>query len=128
MASFIEEFKAFAIKGNIMDLAIAVIIGTAFNKIVSSLVDAIIMPIIGIFIGGIDFSNLTFTFGKVSLKYGQFIQNVVDFFIIAFVVFMVVKGMNRFRRPQTAVVKDEPKEPSEEVKLLTEIRDVLRQR
>jgi large conductance mechanosensitive channel len=125
MKSFIEEFKGFAMRGNVVDLAIAVVIGGAFGKIVSSLVDNIITPIIGLLLGGIDFSGLAVTFGKTALTYGAFIQSVVDFIIVAFVIFIVVKAMNHLKdKPKEAEPK--PAEPSEEVKILREIRDAIR--
>jgi large conductance mechanosensitive channel len=125
MKDFIREFKAFAIKGNVMDLAVAVIVGTAFGKIVSSLVDNVIMPVIGIFLGGIDFSGLTFGFGKTVLKYGVFLQSIVDFLIIALVIFLAVRAIGRFRRTESTVVAEKPAEITDEVRLLTEIRDLL---
>ncbi len=132
MKGFIEEFKAFAVKGNVIDLAVAVVIGAAFGKIVSSLVDTIIMPIIGILIGGIDFRSFNYSVGSATISYGIFIQAVIDFLIIALVIFMVVKAINK---AQALGKKDDvcepceppkPAEPSEEVKLLREIRDSLR--
>ncbi len=128
MKGFIEEFKAFAMKGNVIDLAVAVVIGAAFGKIVSSLVANIITPIIGLLMGGVDFSGLAYTIGDAEVTYGVFIQSVIDFVIVAFVIFMVVKAINK----ATALGKKEeeapekPKEPSEEVKLLREIRDNLK--
>lgn len=129
MKPFIEEFKAFALKGNVMELAVAVVIGGAFGKIVSSLVANIITPVIGLFMGGIDFSGLTHTVGDAEITYGVFVQSVIDFLIVALVIFLVVKALTK---AQKAVVKsdevvkeDKPKEPSEEVKLLREIRDSL---
>jgi large conductance mechanosensitive channel len=124
MHSLFQEFKTFAVKGNVVDLAIAVIIGTAFGKIVSSLVDTMFMPLIGMFLGGLDFTAFAVSLGHVSLQYGKFVQSIIDFIIIAFVVFLAMKGINH--------LKDEPKEeakpaePSEEVKLLREIRDSLK--
>jgi len=127
MNSFISEFKAFAMKGNVMDLAIAVIIGAAFGKIVTALVDNIIMPLIGILLGGINFENLTVEVGNAVVTYGVFIQRVIDFIIIAFVIFMVIKGINNFKKKEEAKPDSEKTvELSEEVKLLTEIRDVLK--
>lgn len=129
MKSFISEFKAFAMKGNVIDLAVAVVIGAAFGKIVSSLVANIITPIIGLLMGGVDFSGLSYTIGDAVVTYGVFIQSIIDFLIVALVIFMVVKGINK---AQKAVVGEEekteekPKEPSEEVKLLREIRDSLK--
>lgn len=127
-----KEFKEFAIKGNVIDLAVGVIIGGAFGKIVTSLVSDIIMPLIGILTGGIDFTTKALTLkeavgGKeaVLLKYGMFIQNVIDFFIIAFSIFLFVKVINKLKRQEK---KEEVKEekPSKEEELLTEIRDLLK--
>lgn len=126
MKDFIQDFKAFAIKGNVVDLAVAVIIGTAFGKIVSSLVDNLIMPIIGIFLGGINFSGLSTQVGDVVFKYGVFVQSVVDFFIIAFVIYLAVRVIGRIRRNQSTVVEEKAPTMSDEAKLLTEIRDLLR--
>jgi large conductance mechanosensitive channel len=98
----LKEFRDFAMRGNVLDLAIAVIIGGAFGKIVASLVDDIIMPLIGLIIGGVDFNSLAFTVGSAQVKYGSFIQNVVDFIIVAFVIFMIVRTMNRFKKPAPA--------------------------
>lgn len=126
MKSFIEEFKAFAMKGNVIDLAVAVVIGAAFGKIVASLVDNIIMPLVGLLMGGVDFSGLSYVLGDAVVTYGVFVQSIVDFIIVAFVIFMVVKALSK---AQASVVKKEeaaPAGPSEEVKLLTEIRDSLR--
>lgn len=125
MKDFIKEFRAFAVRGNVMDLAVAVIIGTAFGKIVSSLVDNIVMPVIGIFLGGIDLSGLSFGFGFTTLKYGVFLQAIIDFLIIAFVIFLAVRAVGRFRRTESTVVEEKPKEVTDEVRLLTEIRDLL---
>ena len=106
----LKEFKEFAIRGNVIDLAVAVIIGGAFGKIITSLVDDIIMPLIGLLIGGIDFKSLAFTIGSAKVTYGTFIQNVVDFIIIAFVIFLMVRAMNRLKRqpPQTPTTKECP--------------------
>lgn len=125
----VDEFKAFAMKGNVIDLAVAVVIGAAFGKIVSSLVEDIVMPVIGLLLGGIDFSGLSYTLGSAVMSYGIFIQSIIDFAIVAVAIFMIVKGINK---AQTSVVKKEevaeavPAGPSEEVKLLMEIRDALR--
>lgn len=129
----VEEFKAFAMKGNVIDLAVAVVIGGAFGKIVSSLVADIITPLIGLLLGGIDFSGLAYQVGNATITYGVFVQSVIDFLIIAFAIFMVVKGINK---AQALTAKEEaaaeaaaaPAEPSEEVQLLREIRDSLRAR
>ena len=98
----LKEFRDFAMRGNVLDLAVAVIIGGAFGKIVTSLVDDIIMPLVGLLIGGIDFKSLAFTVGSATVTYGSFIQNVVDFVIVAFVIFMIIRTMNRFKKPAPA--------------------------
>lgn len=121
--SMLKDFKKFAIKGNVIDLAVGVIIGTAFGKIVTSLVNDIVMPLIGILIGGVNFSGLDYAFGKAIVKYGAFIQTIIDFFIIAFSVFLFVRFFERFK------TKDEQKPVptlTNEEKLLTEIRDLLK--
>ena len=125
MHSFLEEFKAFAIRGNIIDLAVAVVIGGAFGKIVSSLVDTVIMPTIGILLGGIDFTGWAFQFGNVTIAYGKFIQATVDFIIIAFVVFMVLRTLNRFEKKKEKEA-EVAATPSAEVVLIQEIRDLLK--
>ncbi|MAZ56338.1 large conductance mechanosensitive channel protein MscL [bacterium] len=129
MKNFVDEFKAFAMKGNVMDLAVAVVIGAAFGKIVSSLVDNLVTPLIGLFLGGVDFTGLRYTVGEAVFTYGAFIQAVIDFLIIAFVVFLVVKAMNRASGLVVDNEEDEekPAEPPEEITLLREIRDSLRQ-
>jgi large conductance mechanosensitive channel len=124
MRSFIEEFKAFAMRGNVVDLAIAVVIGGAFGKIVTSLVDNIISPIIGVLLGGIDLTSLALTAGSVTLSYGKFVQAVIDFVVIAFVIFIAIKAMNSLKRKEEEAPA--PRAPSEEVLLLREIRDGLR--
>lgn len=122
-----KEFKSFAIKGNVIDLAVAVVIGAAFGKIVSSLVADIIMPLVGLLSGGIDLEGLTFTYLKAEVKYGVFLQSVVDFFIISFSIFMVVKLANRFKHKEAVKVEVvETPAPDPEIALLTEIRDLLR--
>lgn len=130
MKGFIEEFKAFAMRGNVIDLAVAVVIGAAFGKIVSSLVTDIVTPLIGLLMGGIDFSGLTYTVGDAVITYGVFVQSVIDFIVVAFAIFLVVKGISRaqkaMEKKQAAEEVVKPKEPSEEVKLLREIRDNLR--
>lgn len=130
MNSFIAEFKAFALKGNVLDLAIAVVIGAAFNKIVSSLVDNIITPLMGVVLGGIDFSTLAFTVGEAQVTYGMFIQSIVDFVIVALVLFVVIKGINRAKGIKKEEVKEEAQKPAppSETELLTEIRDLLKQK
>lgn len=121
----LKEFKKFISRGNVVDLAVGVIVGGAFGKIVSSLVNDIMMPVIGIIIGGIDFSNLSITFKNATISYGIFIQNVIDFLIISMCIFIFVKFINKL----TYVKKEELKETkikSDEVLLLEEIRDLLK--
>ena len=140
MSSIFNEFKEFAVKGNAVDMAVGVIIGGAFGKIVSSIVDDIIMPPIGWLIGGVNFSDLKFTLPSVdmgieklapaTINYGNFIQTLFDFVIIAFCVFLLVKGINRIARKNKTEVAKKPApapEPSNEEKLLAEIRDLLRE-
>ena len=123
-----SDFKDFISRGNVVDMAVAVIIGGAFGKIVTSLVNDILMPVIGIIIGGIDFSNLSFTFKDATINYGIFIQAVVDFLIIAFCIFLVVKLFEKFKRKEEVIeVAEEPKK-SDEVLLLEEIRDLLKKK
>lgn len=119
----IKEFKDFALKGNILDLAIAVIIGAAFGKIVTALVDNILMPIIGSFIGT-TFATLTLKINNVHIKYGLFIQATIDFLIVAFILFLIIKTVNRFNKPKEEVIA----EPSSTDALLMEIRDELKRR
>ncbi|MBS0285850.1 MAG: large-conductance mechanosensitive channel protein MscL [Proteobacteria bacterium] len=120
--SFLSEFKAFAMKGNVIDLAVAVVIGAAFGKIISSLVEGIIMPLIGVLLGGIDVSGKTFTLGQAVVKWGAFLQSIIDFTIIAFAIFLAVKLIMSFQKKKEQVVAP----PSAEVQLLTEIRDLLK--
>lgn len=127
MKSFFEEFKAFAMKGNVMELAVAVVIGGAFGKIVSSLVNNIITPLLGLLLGGIDMSSISYTVGKESVTYGVFMQSIIDFIIISFVIFLAVKGLNSLQRKENAKPEEEKAvEPSEEILLLREIRDALK--
>lgn len=121
----LKEFRDFVSRGNVMDLAVAVIIGAAFTAIITSLVDDILMPLIGILLGGIDFTSLTITIGSAVIAYGNFIQAIINFIIIAFVVFLIVKTINKFQKQQEAAPAVPP-EPSDEVKLLSEIRDLLK--
>lgn len=128
----ISEFKAFISRGNVIDLAVGIIIGSAFTGIVNSLVADVVMPLVGILIGGIDFTSLKWeivhaTAAKeaVTLNYGTFIQNIVNFFIIALVVFFMVKAINGFRKKKETEIEKKP-ESSKEVLLLTEIRDLLK--
>ena len=121
---FIKEFKEFAMKGNVMDLAVAVIIGGAFGKIVSSLVDDMLMPVIGSLVGS-DFEKMTTTINGATVKYGMFIQNVVNFLIIAFVIFILIKGINSMKKKEEAA-PSAPAAPSSTDALLMEIRDSLK--
>jgi large conductance mechanosensitive channel len=127
MKNFIEEFKAFAMKGNVIDLAVAVVIGAAFGKIVASLVENIIMPTVGILLGGVDFTDMSLKVGDVTITYGVFIQSIFDFTIIALVIFMVVRALAKLQKKEEAKPAV-PAEPTAEVKLLMEIRDSLRSR
>ncbi|MNJ46512.1 Large-conductance mechanosensitive channel [compost metagenome] len=120
-----KEFKTFAFKGNVLDLAIAVIIGAAFGKIVSSVVDDIIMPLLGILLGGRDFSGIVIEVNEASIKIGSFIQTIIDFLIIAFSIFLFIKLLNKFKN-KAEPEPEKPAEPSNEEKLLTEIRDLLK--
>lgn len=147
MAKFIQEFKDFAVKGNAIDMAVGVIIGGAFGKIVTSIVNDIIMPPIGWLVGGVDFKDLKVVLkdavpekldeagnvvqaaaAEVTLNYGAFIQNVIDFLIIAFCVFLLIKGITNLAKKKKAETEEAPAapEPSAEEKLLTEIRDLLK--
>lgn len=130
----LKEFKEFAIKGNMVDMAVGIIIGGAFGKIVSSLVGDVIMPPLGLLIGGVNFANLKLTIGSpiegkdpVTLNYGNFIQTAVDFLIVAFAVFLLVKGINSMKRKEVAAPAAPPAPTKSEV-LLTEIRDALKAR
>jgi large conductance mechanosensitive channel len=134
MKKLLSEFKTFAIKGNVMDLAIGVIIGAAFSKIIASIVNDIVMPFIGMFLGGVNFStwiiDLPRFFGQVDpiqMKIGIFINTVIEFFILAVIVFAFVKGINRLKRKQETAPAAKPALTNEEV-LLTEIRDLLKER
>ncbi|MBW7650543.1 MULTISPECIES: large conductance mechanosensitive channel protein MscL [Anoxybacillus] len=124
-----NEFKKFAIRGNVIDLAVGVIIGGAFGKIVSSLVNDIIMPLVGLILGGIDFSKLSWKVGEAEVKYGAFIQTVVDFFLIAFSIFIFIKLLNNLheRMKKQEETKQTAPTITKEQQLLTEIRDLLKQ-
>ncbi len=122
-----QEFKDFAVKGNALDLAVGVIIGAAFGKIVASLVADLIMPLIGLLLGGLDFKALSVNIGNAKITYGIFIQNVVDFFIIAFVLFLIIRAINRMSRKKETIVVIEDPQPSNEEILLGEIRDLLKE-
>ncbi|AZC25944.1 MULTISPECIES: large-conductance mechanosensitive channel protein MscL [Pseudomonas] len=128
----LSEFKAFAVKGNVVDMAVGIIIGAAFGKIVSSFVGDVVMPPIGLLVGGVNFADLAVTLKAaagdapaVVLAYGKFIQSIIDFIIIAFAIFMGVKVINRLKREE-AVAPAEPPVPTQEEVLLTEIRDLLK--
>ena len=130
--SIMSEFKTFAIKGNAIDMAVGIVVGAAFGKIVSSFVGDIIMPPIGVLLGGVDFTDLTLVLKEatvdgaaVVIKYGSFIQTVVDFTIIAFAIFMVIRGINSLKKKEEAAPAADP-EPTKEVLLLSEIRDLLK--
>ena len=127
---FVKEFKEFAVKGNVMDMAVGVIIGGAFGKIVSSLVDDVIMPVVGKLTGGVDFTTLSVKLGEgedaAKLAYGQFIQNIIDFVIVALCIFIMIKLMNKLTKKKEEEAPAAPAEPSNEEKLLTEIRDLLK--
>jgi large conductance mechanosensitive channel len=123
----LQEFKSFAMKGNVVDLAVGVIIGAAFGKIVASLVEDVIMPLLGTVIGGVNFSTLAISVGSATLKYGKFLQTCLDFLIIAWAIFMAVKLINRLRREEPAAPAVPVAPPRQEV-LLEEIRDLLKQR
>ena len=121
----LKEFRDFALKGNVIDLAVAVVIGGAFGAIVTSLVNDIIMPIVGVLLGGVDFASLSIQVGEATIMYGAFIQAIINFLIIAWVLFLVVKAANRMRKPAAPAT---PPGPSAEETLLTEIRDLLKTR
>lgn len=129
-----KEFKEFAVKGNVVDMAVGIIIGAAFGKIVSSFVGDVVMPPLGVLVGGMDFSNLAITVKEatgemptVEIGYGKFIQTMVDFIVIAFAIFIVVKGINSLKRKEEEAPKPPP-EPSAQEALLVEIRDLLKDR
>lgn len=128
MSKFLNEFKDFAMRGNVLDLAVGVIIGGAFGKIVSSVVDDILMPLVGMALGGLDFKNLSLKIGEAQVMYGNFIQNVIDFLIVAFCIFLIVKGINSLtkKKNEEPAAPEVPTEPSNEEKLLSEIRDLLK--
>lgn len=130
--SFMSEFKEFAVKGNVMDMAVGVIIGGAFGKIVSSFIDNVVMPPLGLVTGGVDFSEMGVTLKEaqgdvpaVIWKYGAFIQTVMDFVILAFCIFMMVKAVNSWKKEEPVPEPAPDPEPSDEVKLLSEIRDLM---
>ena len=139
MKKFIEEFKEFALKGNVIDMAVGVVIGAAFGKIVTSIVDDLIMPIVGFLTAGVDFSDLKWVIAEAvvengevvtpenAIMYGSFIQNVIDFFIIALSIFIVIKLFSKLKRKnEEEAAEAAPEEPAADVQLLTEIRDLLK--
>lgn len=130
--SMVKEFKEFAMKGNVVDMAVGIIIGAAFGKIVSSFVGDIVMPVIGSLVGGVDFTSLAITLQEasgdadaVTVKYGQFLQTLFDFIIIAFAIFMAIKAMNNMKKAEEAA-PEAPAEDPADIKLLSEIRDLLK--
>jgi large conductance mechanosensitive channel len=123
----LKEFKDFISRGNVIDMAVGVIIGAAFGKIVSSLVDDILMPVIGVALGGINFSSLSISIGNATVRYGMFIQNIIDFVIVALCIFFIVKTMNKFFKKKEEPAPEPPKK-SDEVLLLEEIRDALKKK
>ncbi|MDX9768683.1 MAG: large-conductance mechanosensitive channel protein MscL [Ectothiorhodospiraceae bacterium] len=135
MQAFLKEFREFAVRGNVVDMAVGIVIGAAFGKITSSFVADVLTPPIGLLLGGVDFADLSITLTEatadaaaVTLGYGKFIQTVFDFTIIAFAVFLLIKAVNAMKRKQEAAPPPAPPAPSNEEKLLTEIRDLLKQR
>ena len=132
--SMIKEFREFAMRGNVVDMAVGIVIGAAFGKIVTSFVNDVLMPPIGVALGGADFTDLSLTLKQasgdvaaVTLNYGSFMQSVIDFSIIAFAIFMVIKGMNSLKKKEEAAPAEPPKPSAEEI-LLAEIRDLLKQK
>ncbi|MEK6245490.1 MAG: large-conductance mechanosensitive channel protein MscL [Pseudomonadota bacterium] len=123
--SMAKEFREFVVKGNVMDLAVGVIIGAALGKIVSSLVEDVVMPLVGTLLGGLNFSSLAVSIGSATLKYGKFLQTCVDFLIIAWAIFLMVKLINRLKREEE---KPAPAAPPRQEVLLEEIRDLLKTR
>lgn len=119
--SFLKEFKQFAMRGNVVDLAVAVVIGAAFGKIVSSLVDGIVMPLVGLLLGGVNIANKSFTLGDAVVKWGSFLQSIIDFTIIALAIFVAIKFVNLLKSKEEEATK-----LSREEILLTEIRDLLK--
>jgi large conductance mechanosensitive channel len=130
--SLAKEFKEFAMRGNVIDLAVGVVIGGAFGKIVSALVDAIVMPVLGVLTSGADFSTLAMQIGTspkgepVLVKYGAFVQSIIDFVIIAFVIFLAIRAINRLKKPEPVAAPAVPPPPPREQVLLEEIRDLLK--
>ena len=129
MKKFFKDFKEFALKGNILDMAVGVIIGGAFGKIVTSLVNDIVMPLIGLALGKVNFAGLSLKIGEAEIKYGNFIQTIVDFLIVAFCIFIVIQIFEKFKKKQEQKPEDTPAVvKSDEAILLEEIRDLLKQK
>ncbi|MCP5145042.1 MAG: large-conductance mechanosensitive channel protein MscL [Gammaproteobacteria bacterium] len=131
----LKEFQEFAVKGNVVDMAVGIIIGAAFGKIVSSFVSDVVMPPLGVLVGGVDFTDLAITLKEavgdvpaVTINYGNFVQTVVDFTIIAFAIFLMIKAINSLKRKEEAAPPPPPPGPTKEEQLLTEIRDLLKQK
>ena len=122
--SIVREFREFAVKGNVVDLAVGVIIGAAFGKIVASAVGDIVMPLVGTLIGGVDFNSLAFQFRDAKIQYGKFLQTLLDFLIIAWAIFLAIKVINRLKRAEP----EAPPAPPRQEQLLEEIRDLLKQK
>ncbi len=122
---FFGEFKEFISRGNVMDMAVGIIIGSAFTAIVSALVDSLLMPVIGMILGGIDFASLKVTVGSAELAYGNLIQAIINFILIALVLFCIIRAMNKFKKAEEEAPAEEPA-PDEQTVLLTEIRDLLK--
>ena len=125
-SGFLAEFKTFIARGNVMDMAVGVIIGGAFSNITNSLINDIVMPVLGIFTSSVSFAELSVNIGPAVIAYGNFIQAVLNFLIMAFVVFCLVKALNRFHKKKEAAPTPPPPGPSAEEQLLTEIRDLLK--
>jgi len=122
--SMVSEFKEFAMKGSLIDMAVGIIIGAAIGKVVGALVDSILMPLVGMAMGGVDFSSLALQVGEASVGYGAFLQALIDFLIVAFVIFMIIKMLSNLKKS----AEEEAEELSADTVLLTEIRDLLKQR
>lgn len=125
--TFLGEFKKFALKGNVIDMAVGVIIGSAFGKIVTSLVADILTPLIGLLLGGVDFKNLAWVVGEATIAYGNFIQNIIDFVIIALSIFLFIKLLGSFSRKKEEAPEEPPKK-ADDIVLLEEIRDLLKEK
>jgi len=128
MKKFLQEFKEFAMRGNVIDLAVGVIVGGAFGAITTSLINDIIMPVIGIFVSENSFADLSVSIGSAVITYGNFIQAILNFLIMAFIVFCLVKGVNKLSKKKEETPPPAPPEPSNDEKLLTEIRDLLKEK